>query len=227
MRVEALSPAEGDEAKCPACGGHVRRWPYGELHAGAYVSDDGRVEISGRVREGFKDPVVLDAATQYFNGVLYRLYKKERYLSGGKRRLHVDVWEDVFGKRPPGTHIHHRDGDPSNNSIDNLECMAASEHLKWTWRNRDARGLSNPIGELARDRAAEWHRSETGRAWHKRHAFHAKSWEKWKREDRPCLHCGKVFPGLAREGPNAQRYCSALCKRRDYRRKRDAASLSG
>jgi hypothetical protein len=40
------------------------------------------------------------------------------------------IWEQVNGPIPVGYHIHHKDGNPYNNSIDNLECLSAEEHMK-------------------------------------------------------------------------------------------------
>ena len=43
---------------------------------------------------------------------------------------HRLIWEEFYGPLPKDTHIHHIDGNPSNNCIWNLEPMPASEHLK-------------------------------------------------------------------------------------------------
>ena len=42
--------------------------------------------------------------------------------------LHRAVWEFHNGAIPPGNDIHHRDGDPGNNRLDNLECLTKEEH---------------------------------------------------------------------------------------------------
>lgn len=38
------------------------------------------------------------------------------------------LYEQHFGPIPKGCHIHHRDGDRSNNHIDNLQCVSVQEH---------------------------------------------------------------------------------------------------
>lgn len=43
--------------------------------------------------------------------------------------IHRIIWECVNGDIPEGYHIHHIDGNPSNNSIYNLELIESSEHL--------------------------------------------------------------------------------------------------
>ena len=44
--------------------------------------------------------------------------------------VHRYIWEQLNGKIPDGYHIHHKDENKLNNSIDNLECISASEHAK-------------------------------------------------------------------------------------------------
>lgn len=40
----------------------------------------------------------------------------------------VKLWEETNGIIPPGYHIHHKDGDYTNNDISNLECLPPGEH---------------------------------------------------------------------------------------------------
>lgn len=216
MRLEAIHLAEDHENCCPTCGGGVRRRTYGEMHAGSFILDRERVEIRRGPQDGFADPIVLDALTQYFDGGLYRLWPGEAYYTRGGKKLHRHVWEDAFGPIPRGCHIHHRDGDPGNNALSNLECMDGREHLSHTWHaTKDKR--PSGFSDAARNAAAEWHRSEAGRLWHKRHAKRSKSWTKWKREPRDCRHCGKTFDCLIRANGHQQKYCSTNCKVAAYR----------
>lgn len=54
----------------------------------------------------------------------------ERVKVGGKTLyLHRLVWEDHFGEIPKGFHIHHIDGDKTNNEVSNLEMISAHEHI--------------------------------------------------------------------------------------------------
>lgn len=47
-----------------------------------------------------------------------------------RKRMHVYVWEYFYGSVPEGYHIHHIDGDKSNNAIQNLQLLSAKEHEK-------------------------------------------------------------------------------------------------
>lgn len=223
MRMEAISQPKSDALKCPNCGGAVHRRPYGEMHAGSQVQDGKRVEIRRIPDEGFADPIVLDVITQYFDGGLYRVWPGEKYLSRGGKKLHRDVWAGAFGDIPRGCHIHHRDSNPANNQLDNLECIPAKEHMALTFENsREDRAARGWFTDGARDAAADWHRSEEGRLWHKRHAKRAKGWLKWKREEKPCPQCGKLFNALVRKSGAAQIYCHPNCKAAAYRARRHA-----
>lgn len=233
MWLEALSLAADHAEKCPTCGGGVHRRPHRTMHAGSYVSDRKRVVIRKRPPADFADPVVLDPLTQYFDGGLYRLFPNDKYPSRGGRRLHRDVWQAAFGPIPVRCHIHHRDNNPWNNALANLECVPGSKHLSDAWHEqrseRDASGYRGKDGKwrehftaMARSAAAEWHGSEEGRLWHRRHALRTKGWTKWKREPKPCEACGRTIQALVRANGRQQKYCSNTCKARAYRDRRSA-----
>jgi hypothetical protein len=44
--------------------------------------------------------------------------------------LHRVIWEQHRGSIPTGYQIHHINGDKSDNSFANLECLGAAEHKK-------------------------------------------------------------------------------------------------
>lgn len=48
----------------------------------------------------------------------------------GERLLHRYIYAKHYGPIPAGKHIHHKDGNPLNNDISNLECLSASAHNK-------------------------------------------------------------------------------------------------
>lgn len=218
MWMESLSTAENHAQKCPTCGGGVQRRPYGEMHAGSFVSDGQRVELRLRPADGFADPIVLDPITVYFDGGLYRLWPQERYWSRSGQRLHRAVWSVAFGPIPKGCHIHHRDNDTSNNHLSNLECVDGSEHLSKEWHRTKA-DQPEHFTIAARSAAAKWHQSDAGRLWHSRTAKRTKSWTKWTRAERPCQHCGTMVDMVIRKSGNQQKYCSETCKALAYRKR--------
>lgn len=224
MRLQAICQSKGHKKRCPTCGGGVRRREYGEMYAGAFLQDGERVEIRQIPDARYLDPIVLDGLTQYFDGGLYRIWPKERYYTRGGRKLHRDAWISAFGPVPEKCHIHHIDSNPGNNLLINLECLPAKEHMWLTYAKRDP--ATKVFSKRARDRAAEWHRSEVGRLWHRRHAARQATWTVWKREPRPCLYCEREFDCLVRRS-NPQLYCSNECKALHYHQKRKALARKG
>ena len=74
---------------------------------------------------------------QMFNGIRFTVGKNGYYssrtvkLAKGQtqRSLHRYVWEFHNGPIPPGHHVHHIDGDRTNNQIENLEILRKNIHL--------------------------------------------------------------------------------------------------
>lgn len=210
MWLESVSQSEDHAETCPTCGGGVQRRVYGEMHGGTFIQDGERVDIRGTPQAWFRNPIVLDAITQYFDGGLYKLWPGDRYHARGGKRLHLMVWEAVYGSRPEGCHIHHRDGNSANNALHNLACLPIAEHLSETW-HRTKHLRTNNFSPLARERSLAWHSTEAGQLWHRQHALKHRNWTKWKRVEQPCEHCGKPYMALQRQG-NTQRYCSEACR---------------
>ena len=75
-----------------------------------------------------------------FNGIEYKLMGQGKYyLSQSKNNegrkhakgLHVAIWEFHNKKTvPKGYQIHHKDFNPYNNDISNLECISIKQHAK-------------------------------------------------------------------------------------------------
>lgn len=173
-----------------------------------------------------------------FNGRRYRRYPDakqpahRRYFGRSKGFLHRDVWEFYNGPIPDGYEVHHIDGDTANNDISNLECLPASEHRRMEHAGQVAHAHSDAQKEhLARIRgkAAEWHRSEEGRAWHREHAKRAfgkvdrKAWyDAQPLVEKTCEECGVKFMGKIAKNV----LCSAACADRRRRRKLREKKLS-
>ncbi len=141
------------------------------------------------------------------------------YYYNSRRRIHLHqyIWKKAHGDIPDGYHIHHIDGDAFNNDLSNLQAIDPVEHLKLHGRNlseerRDA--MRRNLDEKARPKAIEWHGSEQGKEWHKKHYLeHAEKLH--ARVERECSNCGKKHDGL----PGRENYfCCNACKSA-YRRK--------
>jgi hypothetical protein len=176
--------------------------------------------MEGSVRfEASNAPEIIE-----FEGVEYRRMggKRRYYLSqstsneGRKRAkgLHVAIWEAKHGPVPSGHEVHHRDGNTFNFDEDNLECLMIGEHRRLPKRNFD-KAVNDASLAKARIRAAEWHGSPEGLAWHRQHAF--KSIVGCKRpigderkvlEVRKCEWCGSEFE--ARHW--RRKFCAPKCR---------------
>ena len=152
---------------------------------------------------------------QYFNGLKFTRDDKTGYYLNStiRKRMHRYVWEFYHGEIPEGYHIHHIDGDKSNNDISNLEMIHGEKHQsghskKW---HEQHPGVGKENLDKAREFANEWHRSEEGRKWH---SAHSKVLRVGKRA-MVCDMCGKEFEAVYN---GANRFCSNVCKSKWRRR---------
>ncbi len=53
---------------------------------------------------------------------------RTKTVNGASRLEHRWVWEQVHGSIPDGMQVHHKDHDPHNNDIDNLELVTTKDH---------------------------------------------------------------------------------------------------
>lgn len=149
-----------------------------------------------------------------FNGVRYYRkpsgYYKACHSTGGAY-LHRVVWEHHNGPIPEGHHVHHKDHDRNNNTIENLELMPASEHATLHGKHRAANNRDDLLAhmrDVMQPAAARWHGSAEGLEWHREHG--RRTWEDRAAVEHTCTHCGCVFSRLV--GANKRGYCSPKCQ---------------
>jgi HNH endonuclease. len=134
-------------------------------------------------------------------------------IPGGKG-LHVAVWEAHNGPLPAGCHVHHRDGNWSNNAPENLECVTRLEHAARHKGEHTEKLRANMAKAI--EAAKAWHASPEGRAWHSENGKRA--WASRKPADRICEECAKPWLSMARR--DNDRFCSSTCQQRwHYRHK--------
>lgn len=153
-----------------------------------------------------------------FDGHKFRRDKKTGYYlcSSLRKRLHRYVWEYFNGDVPDGCHIHHKDGDKTNNDLSNLELLTAHDHevLHGTLLSDEERNQrrENVISK-AMPKAKFWHGTEAGKIWHSEHAKN--TMKNRKENEYICEMCHKPFVS---KKVGDTKFCSNGCKSA-YRRK--------
>lgn len=184
--------------------------------------------MTSRLETCSVDPEVITDTKQVFDGRAY--YLCGRYFQhtvilrvvNGKRKatsrlLHRDVWEYTHGKIAKGMEIHHKDGDPANNRLENLDLIKAFDHRSLHASEPEAVERARKWVDHIRPLTKRWHRSREGRAWHRQHAKRVFG-------DRPyldyeCHFCGKSFKSRDhRKKP--RRFCSQWCRNHFHLRRR-------
>lgn len=162
-----------------------------------------------------------------FNGITFRRYPSAKQWShrvyytphAGHRRngvgaLHQEIWKQHYGEIPQGCIIHHRNENPFDNSIGNLECVTKTEHNQRHKKGRADRAQTS-IGKSSLDKAraaaAVWHKSPEGIEWHKKHG--KASWSKRQKQSATCALCGKEFFTFI---PERAKFCGWRCRQRQY-----------
>lgn len=130
-------------------------------------------------------------------------------------RLHLYVWEKYNGPIPEGYHVHHKDRNPNNNDIENLELMRKEDHLAMHGKENTEIKRANVV-QYAVPAAREWHKSEEGHEWHSSH-YQSSIGEKWEEKvTKNCISCGNPFETSVLM-QNKSKFCSNACKSK-YRR---------
>ena len=128
------------------------------------------------------------------------------------KMLHRVIWEDNFGSIPKGFHVHHKDGNKDNNTVDNLELVDAYSHLYWHGKNKK---LSKEHLNKMIVASKSWHSSDEGLMWHSNHMKDIIA--NLPQVIKKCDFCGNDY-SVKSAYSNKSRFCSNRCKSA-YRRK--------
>lgn len=135
----------------------------------------------------------------------------------GVKSLHQEIWMDANGPIPDGHEIHHKDENPLNNSLSNLECIDRVIHNKEHGKRR--RGILTDRHKKQLDSirplAAKWHSTLDGIAWHKMHG--AESWKGREKTKTTCIECKEVFETWLAAKP--AKFCSSRCLQRSQKKR--------
>lgn len=146
---------------------------------------------------------------QFHYGKKFYLDKENGYwisTTCPKVRAHVWVWKHHYGCLKKGFHIHHKDGNKSNNDIENLEMISAHDHLSLHMNTEENKRRARELVNIIRPLTKEWHASEEGRKWHTENGI--KCWEERKPFEIVCKQCGRISITKTYH----QEFCSNSCK---------------
>jgi len=133
------------------------------------------------------------------------------------KALHRQKYRDKKGEIPEGYVIHHKDGDPLNNDIENLESIPRGEHQSLHMSSPEMKEMARQVlKDHARPKAAEWHGSEEGKDWHKKHYEKTKDELHKKRYTHECEICGDEYQTNRKD---KTKYCSDECRNKAQRQR--------
>ena len=108
---------------------------YGKIPQNCYIifkdGDKTNLQLSNLELKKKQDNIDTEFGKAYLNN--------SGYMCVNKIPLHHLVWEKHYNKKvPKGYHIHHKDENKTNNDINNLQLMSASEHMKLHMSKRNS-----------------------------------------------------------------------------------------
>lgn len=137
-----------------------------------------------------------------------RVYYKRMQKDGKPIWLHRYVWEQANGAIPSRYVIHHKDGNPENNALDNLECLSPKEHSRKHPLTGEGYEKQRQHLDQVRYLTKAWHASEEGRAKHRE--IGGLAYKNFIPQEKFCKQCGKSF--LPKALGNRDLFCSNACK---------------
>jgi len=188
------------------------------------------VYVNFKVR--IKHVTYMETIKEEFNGVVYtrcvnakdvthrRYYYGKRPNSKRRTLLHRDKWEFYNGKIPEGYHIHHKDENPLNNDLSNLECLSKVDHHKRhagkAWHAMSDEQRKEQLAKM-HEAGKNWHYTPEGIKHHKELA--AANLANRVLIEKTCTYCGKkyeVYNALS----GRPKFCSPKCRGKVERQKK-------
>lgn len=154
-----------------------------------------------------RNPHVIYRGHRYYRKTGRKYYQRTW---PSRALLHIQKWTDKYGPRPSGAVIHHKDGDPENNRLSNLELMTRSDHARLHGR-QNGQACAERLAK-GRLKAEAWRKSNVGRS--KLRILARQRWMSMPMMPMVCAECGVSY-----EAKNPRRrYCGVKCVTRHQNR---------
>lgn len=165
-------------------------------------------------RQDFMGKGYWDCGKGYYSRPTSQKRKADGSRGHGRIWLHREVWRAANGPIPARMDIHHKNDNPSDNRLANLEAKPKSEHRSIHASTAERVAISRRTIKEAVKAAPAWHRSPEGLAWHKRNAITVAM--KRPLRDFTCVVCGKNFQTKSTQR-KPSRFCHLNCKMKHFR----------
>lgn len=222
----AARPSRGDwvqpdEAQCHGIPRVVCRWSQPRRDGRPPHLDCRRWVCSDQACRG-RDAYMCDRCVEW-GGIVWHQKAGGHYKASIS--LHRAIWTVHRGPIPPGFHIHHVNGDKSDNRLENLECLSHGEHSSRHCQEKLAphreKAIAGSIAATRRNTAIHRQRvltcaqcggsyssgSAHPRVYCSSACIEAARSGAFKGETRVCLWCGQGYEASRR----VQLYCSKRC----------------
>lgn len=138
---------------------------------------------------------------EFFEGKKFKI--QDGYFCRGNQRLHRLIWEKAYGSIPKGHHIHHKDGNRLNNSLENLECISHAEHLSLHMK-------------VNSEKVHRWHKTKEGRE-----KLGEKASKLMKERPFKTFNCPQCLKDFQSQNVHRVKYCGINCQQAARRKRGD------
>jgi len=143
-----------------------------------------------------KKKFIIYKGRKYYHNKGYYIYSE---------RLHRRMWEDVYGPIPEDHHIHHKNGDSTDNRIENLECIHKIDHHLMHFDREKQLGILH--SKEIQEKAHQWQKTNDGKE--KLSRASKANWVVREPIERTCTVC---FIKFHTKNFTGTKYCSQKCR---------------